>query len=69
MKKMMSGGMSFLFNHPAIYTGTLRLSPAVNWIPGPLINIKLNPWTYGHQMMKFPKKSFHQEWKSLKKKI
>ena len=69
MKKMMSGGMSFLFNHTAIYTGTLRLSPAVNWIPGPLINMKLNPWAYGHQMMKFPKKSFHQEWKSLKKKI
>ncbi len=66
MKKMMSGGMSFLFNHPALYTTALRLSPMVNWIPGPLINLKLNPWTYGHQMMKFPPKSFHQLWKEKK---
>ena len=67
MKKMMSGGMSYLFNHPKVYTGALRLSPAANWIPGPLMNLKLNPWTYGHQMMKFPKKSFHQIWKTIKK--
>ena len=63
MKKTMSGGMSLLFNHPKLYTGTLRLSPAVNWIPGPLINMKLNPWAAGHKMMKFPKKSFHELWK------
>lgn len=67
MKKMMSGGMSYLFNHPKVYTGALRLSPAANWIPGPLMNLKLNPWAYGHQMMKFPKKSFHQIWKTIKK--
>lgn len=66
MKKMMSRGMSFLFNHPALYTGALRLSPMVNWVPGPLINSGLNPWAYGHQMMKFPKKSFHQLWKEEK---
>ena len=62
MKKMMSRGMSFLFNHPALYTTALRFSPAVNWLPGPLINLKANPWAYGHQMMKFPKKSFHELW-------
>ncbi len=66
MKKTMSGGMSFLYNHPALYTTALRFSPLVNWIPGPLINMKLNPWAYGHQMMKFPKKSFHQLWKEKK---
>ena len=66
MKKMMSRGMSFLFNHPALYTGALRLSPMVNCLPGPLINSGLNPWAYGHQMMKFPKKSFHQLWKEEK---
>jgi len=66
MKKMMSQGMSFLFNHPAIYQGALRLSPMVNWVPAPLINLKLNPWAYGHQMMKFPNKSFHQLWKEKK---
>jgi L-lactate dehydrogenase complex protein LldF len=66
MKKMMSNGMSFLFNHPALYTSALRLSPMVNWVPSPLINLKLNPWAYGHEMMKFPKKSFHQLWKEKK---
>ena len=66
MKKMMSNGMSFLFNHPALYTSALRLSPMVNWVQSPLINLKLNPWAYGHEMMKFPKKSFHQLWKEKK---
>ena len=68
MKKTMSKGMSFLFNHPALYTTALRFSPMVNWVPGPLINLKLNPWAYGHTMMKFPKKSFHEQWKELKGK-
>ena len=65
-KKMMSQAMSYLFNHPAVYTGVLRLSPMANWIPAPLMNLKLNPWAYGHQMMKFPPKSFHQLWKEKK---
>ena len=62
MKRMMSKGMSFLFNHPALYTTALRMSPMANWVPGPLMNLPLNPWAYGHEMMKFPKKSFHQLW-------
>jgi L-lactate dehydrogenase complex protein LldF len=66
MKKIMSKGMAFLFNHPSVYTGALRLSPMVNWVPAPFINLKMNPWAYGHQMMKFPKKSFHQIWKEKK---
>jgi len=66
MKKIMSRGMSLLFNHPKLYTGTLRLAPVANWVPAPLMNLRLNPWAYGHQMMKFPKKSFHQQWKTLK---
>ena len=64
---MMSSGMSYLFNHPALYKSALRMSPAVNWVPAPLMNLKLNPWAYGHKMMKFPKKSFHKLWKEEKK--
>ena len=63
MKKGMSIGMSALFDHPSLYIGTLWFSPMVNWVPGPLIRCRLNPWAYAHQMMKFPKKSFHQLWK------
>jgi len=66
MKKMMSRGMSFLFDRPAVYNAALWMSPAVNWLPGFLMNSSLNPWAYGHKMMKFPKKSFHQLWKEEK---
>jgi len=68
MKKLMSQGMTILFNHPALYTATLRLSPAANWLPSALTNSALNPWARGHQMMKFPKKSFHALWNELSKK-
>ena len=67
MKKMMSGGMSFMFGHPKVYTAMLRIDRVVNWMPGPLVNIKLNPWAYGHTMMTFPKKSFHGLWKDIQK--
>ena len=66
VKKYMSAGLSFLFNRPQVYTGVLRLSPMVNWLPGPLLQNSLNPWAYAHQMMKFPQKSFHQLWKEKK---
>lgn len=66
MKKYMSAGLSFLFNRPQVYTSVLRLSPMVNWLPGPLLQNSLNPWAYAHQMMKFPQKSFHQLWKEKK---
>ena len=66
MKKMMSKGMAFLFNRPAVYTGVVRLAPMANHVPVPLMNLKLNPWAYGHEMMTFPKKSFHQLWKEKK---
>ena len=66
LKKTMSRGMSMLFNHPKLYTSALRLSPIVNWMPGFVMQSALNPWAYGHQMMKFPKKSFHELWKELR---
>ena len=68
MKKLMSQGMPILFNHPALYTATLRLSPAANWLPSALMNSALNLWARSHQMMKFPKKSFHALWNELSKK-
>jgi L-lactate dehydrogenase complex protein LldF len=60
MKKFMSKRMSFLFNHPGVYTGTLRMAKMMNWMPRCLVNSKMNPWAYGHEMMKFPRKPFHE---------
>ena len=68
MKKIMSRGMSFLFDRPALYKAALWMSPAVNWLPSALIEGGMNPWAYGHRMMKFPKKSFHEQWHDLQEK-
>ena len=65
MKKQMSRGMSFIFNHPRLYT---RLVGMLRWgrcVPSFILQSRLNPWAYSHQMMKFPKKSFHQIWKEI----
>ena len=63
MKKALSTGLNFLFNHPSLYRQTLKCAPMVNLLP---TDIGLNPWAYGHKMMKFPKKSFHELWKEKK---
>lgn len=62
-KKLISNVMKTIFNHPNLYTNLLRISPLLNILP---TNIGLNPWAYGHKMMHFPKKSFHQLWKEKK---
>ena len=66
MKRAMSKGMALLFNHPRLYTATLRFAPLVNALPSAIVTTRLNPWTYGHTMLRFPRKSFHQLWKQLK---
>ena len=66
MKRLMSKGMAALFNRPKLYTTTLRFAPLINALPSALVSNRLNPWTYGHTMLKFPRKSFHEQWKQLK---
>lgn len=69
MKKAMSGGMEYLFNHPAVYAGALKLAPLANMVPESLTHIdSINAWGIGHAMPKFAKKSFHQLWKEGKLK-
>ncbi len=68
MKKSMSMVMRFLFNHPAVYTGALRMAPIVNHLPSFMTDIRLNTWSVGHAMPQFAKKSFHQLWKEGKVK-
>ena len=63
MKKAMSKGMKVIFEHPNLYTGSLKFAPLVNAMPKCLTGIKLNGWTYGHEMPVFAKKSFHEIWK------
>ena len=67
-KKMMSRAMSFIFGHPRLYTRLVGSLHLARWVPRCIMNCRMNPWTYGHEMMKFPPKSFHQTWKELKPK-
>ena len=66
MKKFMSKRMAYLFNHPALYNRATGMARIVNCLPRWMVNVKMNPWAYGHEMMKFPKKSFHKLWKDIK---
>lgn len=68
MKKAMSCGMQTLFEHPKLYTTALKFAPLANMLPSALTNIKANAWCKHHTMPEFPSKSFHEQWKKLKKK-
>lgn len=63
MKKAISKGLKYLFNHPNIYQSALKVAPLINIFP---TDISVNPWAYGHKMMRFPKKSFHELWREKK---
>ena len=65
MKKTASRAMTLLFNHPSLYTNTLRMAPIINIFPDAFFRFRLNGWSVGHDMPHFSKKSFHQLWKGL----
>lgn len=66
MKKMMSGGMKFLFTHPGLYNTSLKFAPIVNHMPRFLLYNGLNGWGQGREMPKFAKESFTSLWKKGK---
>ena len=61
----MCNAMSILFGSPAMYKMATAVSPLANIVPSFIMNMKLNPWAEGHEMMKFPKKPFHSVIKDL----
>ncbi len=63
MKKVMSEGMSVLFNNPSLYNTTLKFAPLANHMPHFVLHNKLNAWSIGHELPTFPKESFQQMWK------
>jgi len=66
-KKLMCKGMEFVFNHETVYNTATGMASLANLIPPFVMNMKLNPWAEGHEMMKFPKKPFHELIKTIKK--
>jgi len=67
MKKAMSKGMKLMFEHPALYGTALKMAPVANILPRWMTNVRMNAWAKGHEMPEFAKKSFHAQWKDLKK--
>ena len=65
-KKLMSKGMKMLFGSQTLYNTATSVSPLLNIVPSFLMNSRLNPWAEGHEMMKFPKKPFHERIEELK---
>lgn len=64
MKKIMSLGMSVLFNNPPLYNTALKFAPLANIVPDSITNIgHLNPWGLGHSNPEFAKKSFRSLWR------
>ena len=63
-KKLMCKAMSFLYGNAGVYNTALKFAPIANYVPSFLMECSLNPWAKGHKMMTFPKKSFHDMFKS-----
>jgi L-lactate dehydrogenase complex protein LldF len=66
MKKWMSGGMEFLFTHPALYNTGLKFAPLVNHAPRFITYNKLNAWGEGRELPRFASESFTSMWKKGK---
>ncbi|MDR1624743.1 MAG: lactate utilization protein [Tannerellaceae bacterium] len=57
-KKLLSGGLRYIFTRPALYGAALRLAPIINKTPRFLIYNNLNAWGKGRELPAFAKESF-----------
>lgn len=67
-KKIMSGGMKFLFTHPSLFRFGLKMAPIVNSLPRFMKYNGLNDWGKGRELPQFAKESFSEMWKKGKVK-
>ena len=63
-KKLICKGMGMVLNHKALYNAGTSMAHLLNGMPDAIVECKINPWAYGHKMMKFPKKPFHKQFKN-----
>lgn len=59
-KKLISNAMCRVYDNPGLYNTATSEAHLLNALPGCMLNNALNPWAYGHKMMKFPKTPFHK---------
>jgi L-lactate dehydrogenase complex protein LldF len=67
-KKLISGGLKFLFTKPGLYNTALKLAPVVNVMPRFVLYNELNDWGKGRELPEFAKESFTELWKKGKVK-
>jgi L-lactate dehydrogenase complex protein LldF len=66
MKKLMSGGMRYLFKRPGLYNAALKFAPVINVTPRFLKYNGLNAWGKGRELPRFAEESFTSLWKKGK---
>ena len=65
-KKIMSGGMKFLMERPALFNAALWAAPVVNGLPRFMKYNDLDDWGKGRELPEFAKESFNEMWKKNK---
>ena len=68
MKRLMSGGMKFIFDRPALYNTALKCSPLINAALDTAEFAGIYMWGKGREMPEFAKESFQTMWKKGKVK-
>ena len=66
MKRLMSGGMKFIFDRPALYNAALKCSPLINAALDTAEFAGVYMWGKGREMPEFAKESFQTLWKKGK---
>ena len=65
-KKIMSGGMKFLMERPALFNAALWAAPVINSLPRFMKYNDLDDWGKGRELPEFAKESFNEMWKKNK---
>ena len=65
-KKIMSGGMKFLMERPALFNAALWAAPVINGLPRFMKYNDLDDWGKGRELPEFAKESFNEMWKKNK---
>ena len=65
-KKIMSGGMKFLMERPALFNAALWAAPIVNGLPRFMKYNDLDDWGKGRELPEFAGESFNEMWKKNK---
>ena len=67
-KKLMSAGMKYLMERPALFNMALKFAPIVNHLPRFMVYNAANAWGKGRELPAFAKESFTDMWKKNKVK-